>query len=147
MRQACEYDGVQHEHRHRSGTHQTDDKIGPPTEVSTRPRGRSSGAVSAESAGADGVVEYATEHGVRPAGRRFRIEHRPIRARRPQQSGKVERSRRIDAEEFRGLRRAGSYLEAETALHAWQNHCNAELFSMALAGRTPTEKPAALMAP
>ena len=59
--------------------------------------------------------------GVEAAG----IRHRYIRPRRPQQNAKVERSHRIDQEEFWGRHR----------------------FSLALHGRTPAEKLAALRPP
>jgi transposase InsO family protein len=74
------------------------------------------------------------------------IEHHYIRPRRPQQNGKVERSHRIDAEEFWSRQRMASYGEAEAALRAWERHYNVERFSKALRGQTPAEKLAALMA-
>jgi transposase InsO family protein len=70
------------------------------------------------------------------------IEYRYIRPRRPQQDGKVERSHRIDHEEFWSRQRLTSYGEAETALRAWEQHYNVERFS-ALQGQTPSEKLAA----
>ena len=73
------------------------------------------------------------------------IRHRYIRPRRPQQNGKVERSHRIDQEEFWARRRFGDFDEATTALRGWERHYNHERFSLALAGRTPAEKLAALL--
>jgi transposase InsO family protein len=47
------------------------------------------------------------------------IEHRYIRPRRPQQNGKVERSHRIDAEEFWSRQGVATYAQAEAALRRW----------------------------
>ena len=75
------------------------------------------------------------------------MRHRYIKPRRPQQNGKVERSHRIDNEEFWGRHDAfTSFSEAATALRAWEVRYNTERFSMALQGRTPAEKLAALSA-
>src|SRR5262249_2420427 len=74
------------------------------------------------------------------------IAYRYIRPRRPQQNGKVERSHRIDHEEFWSRQRLASYGEAEIALRAWERHYNIERFSMALRGQTPAEKLAARLA-
>jgi transposase InsO family protein len=74
------------------------------------------------------------------------IEHRYIRPRRPQQNGKVERSHRIDAEEFWSRQRLRSFGEAEVALRMWEHHYNAERFSMALRGETPAERLATKLA-
>jgi transposase InsO family protein len=74
------------------------------------------------------------------------IAYRYIRPRRPQQNGKVERSHRIDNEEFWSRQHLTSYGEAEMALRAWEQHYNVERFSMALRGQTPAEKLAALLA-
>jgi transposase InsO family protein len=68
------------------------------------------------------------------------IEHRYIRPRRPQQNGKVERSHRIDNEEFWSRVSLKSVDEAEVALQAWEQRYNRERFSMALKGRTPAER-------
>lgn len=73
------------------------------------------------------------------------IRHRYIQPRRPQQNGKVERSHRIDQEEFWGRRRFDDFDAAAVGLRAWETHYNHERFSMALQGRTPAEKLAALM--
>jgi transposase InsO family protein len=67
------------------------------------------------------------------------IRHRYIRPRRPQQNGKVERSHRIDHEEFWSRQRFSSFDDAAAALGEWEHHYNAERFSLALQGRTPTE--------
>jgi transposase InsO family protein len=74
------------------------------------------------------------------------IEHRYIRPRRPQQNGKVERSHRIDTEEFWSRQHLNSFAEAEAALRAWEHRYNVERFSMALRGQTPAEMLAALVA-
>jgi len=68
------------------------------------------------------------------------IEHRYIRPRRPQQNGKVERSHRIDGEEFWSRHTFLSFTAATAALHTWEHHYNCERFSMALKGRTPAER-------
>lgn len=68
------------------------------------------------------------------------IKHRYIKPRRPQQNGKVERSHRVDGEEFWGRHDFASYEEAAAALAGWQHVYNCERFSMALAGKTPLEK-------
>jgi transposase InsO family protein len=72
------------------------------------------------------------------------IRHRYIRPRRPQQNGKVERSHRIDQEEFWGRRHFETFLEADTAVQAWERVYNVERFSLALRGETPAEKLARL---
>ena len=68
------------------------------------------------------------------------IEHRYIRPRRPQQNGKVERSHRIDNEEFWARQAFASVLHAEVALQEWERRYNHDRFSMALKGRTPVER-------
>lgn len=68
------------------------------------------------------------------------IGHRYIRPRRPQQNGKVERSHRIDQEEFWGRQRFADFEGAATALRGWERTYNYERFSLALQGRTPAEK-------
>ena len=73
------------------------------------------------------------------------IRHRYIKPRRPQQNGKVERSHRIDQEEFWGRRRFDDFDAAAVGLRAWETHYNHERFSLALQGRTPAEKLEALM--
>lgn len=72
------------------------------------------------------------------------IRHRYIRPRRPQQNGKVERSHRIDQEEFWGRQRFPDFEAAATALREWEAHYNFQRFSLALQGRTPAEKLAAV---
>ena len=81
---------------------------------------------------------------VEEAGIEYR--YRYIRPRRPQQNGKVERSHRVDHEEFSSRQRLTSYGQAESALRAWEQHYNVERFSMALQGQTPAEKLAARLA-
>src|SRR5436853_1412821 len=68
------------------------------------------------------------------------IRHRYIKPRRPQQNGKVERSHRIDQEEFWGRHRFTDFDEATSALRAWERTYNYERFSLALQGRMPAEK-------
>ena len=68
------------------------------------------------------------------------IRHRYIRPRRPQQNGKVERSRRIDHEEFWSRHGFVDFDTAATALRRWERTYNHERFSLALQGRTPAEK-------
>jgi transposase InsO family protein len=81
--------------------------------------------------------------GVEAAG----IRHRYIRPRRPQQNGKVERSHRIDNEEFWGRHRFQDFEAAAEALRGWEGRYNYERFSLALHGRTPAEKLAAFQPP
>jgi transposase InsO family protein len=81
--------------------------------------------------------------GVEAAG----IRHRYIRPRRPQQNGKVERSHRIDQEEFWRRQRFPDFEVAAAALRDWETRYNYERFSLALQGRTPAEKLAALRPP
>jgi len=73
------------------------------------------------------------------------LQHRYIKPRRPQQNGKVEHSHRIDNEEFWSRSTFGSFAEAAGALRSWEAHYNIERFSMALQGRTPAEKLAAVL--
>lgn len=68
------------------------------------------------------------------------ITHRYIRPRRPQQNGKVERSHRIDAEEFWSRQHPATYEAAVIALQEWEHAYNCERFSLALKGRTPAER-------
>jgi transposase InsO family protein len=73
------------------------------------------------------------------------IQHRYIKPRRPQQNGKVERSHRIDQEEFWGRHRFDDFDAAAVGLQTWERHYNHERFSTALRGRTPAEKLAAVL--
>ena len=73
---------------------------------------------------------------VQEAGIRLRY----IRPRRPQQNGKVERSHRIDAEEFWRREAPPDFMTALAALQAWERRYNFERFSVALKGETPAEK-------
>ena len=75
------------------------------------------------------------------------IRHRYIRPRRPQQNGKVERSHRIDHEEFWSRQPPSSFEDASLALRAWETVYNFHRFSLALQGRTPAEKLAARLSP
>jgi transposase InsO family protein len=54
-------------------------------------------------------------------------------------NGKVERSHRIDHEEFWSRHSFTSYDEAADALRGWERFYNVERFSLALRGRTPAE--------
>jgi transposase InsO family protein len=60
------------------------------------------------------------------------IRHRYIQPRRPQQNGKVERSHRIDHEEFWSRHAFSDFDTASTALRAWERTYNHERFSLAL---------------
>ena len=68
------------------------------------------------------------------------LRHRHTRPRCPQQNGKVERSHRIDNEEFWSRHEFATHDEAQIALQGWEHTYNHERFSMALAGMTPAEK-------
>jgi transposase InsO family protein len=95
------------------------------------------------------VLQVQTDHGtefafafvlaVEQAG----MQHRYIRPRCPQQNGKVERSHRIDAEEFWSRHEFAGFDEAALAVRDWEQVYNYQCFSMALHGRTPAEKLAA----
>ncbi len=54
------------------------------------------------------------------AVQRAGITHRYIRPRRPDQNGKVERSHRVDAEEFWGRHAFHDFAEAAEALRGWE---------------------------
>lgn len=71
------------------------------------------------------------------------IRHRYIKPRRPQQNEKVERSHRIDSEEFWGRHEFTDRVDAEPQLREWERRYNHERFSLAIAGRTAAEKLAA----
>ena len=73
------------------------------------------------------------------------IRHRYIKPRRPQQNGKVERSHRIDQEEFWGRQHFSDFAAAAIGLRGWETRYNHERFSLALQGRTPAEKLATLL--
>jgi transposase InsO family protein len=68
------------------------------------------------------------------------IRHRYIKPRRPQQNGKVERSHRVDEEEFWSEHDFATRADADAPLAAWEKRYNHERFSLALHGRTPAEK-------
>jgi transposase InsO family protein len=74
------------------------------------------------------------------------IRHRYIQPRRPDQNGKVERSHRIDAEEFWGRHSFERFAAADVALRDWERLYNEVRFAMALKGRTPVEKLATVLA-
>jgi transposase InsO family protein len=74
------------------------------------------------------------------------IRHRYIKPRRPQQNGKVERSHRIDDEEFWSRHDFEVQAEAEGPLADWEQRYNHDRFSLALHGRTPAEKLQAVLA-
>jgi transposase InsO family protein len=73
------------------------------------------------------------------------IRHRYIRPRCPEQNGKVERSHRIDHEEFWSQQSFERFEAATAALREWERVYNEQRFSMALNGRTPAEKLAAIL--
>lgn len=73
---------------------------------------------------------------VQQAGMRLRY----IKPRCPEQNGKVERSHRVDEEEFWSRSTFDSFALAAEALLAWERRYNHERFSMALSGLTPAEK-------
>jgi transposase InsO family protein len=68
------------------------------------------------------------------------IECRYSRPRRPQQNGKVERSHRIDSEEFWSRHTFSTFTTASLALRPWEERYNHDRFSIALKGRTPAER-------
>jgi transposase InsO family protein len=68
------------------------------------------------------------------------IEHRYIKPRCPEQNGKVERSHRIDNEEFWGRQEFGEFEIAARELRAWERTYNFVRFSTVLHGSTPVEK-------
>jgi transposase InsO family protein len=74
------------------------------------------------------------------------MRHRYIKPHRPQQNGKVERSHRVDSEEFWDRQTFANRGDAEAALRKWEHRYNHERFSLALNGRTPVEKLAAVRA-
>jgi len=67
---------------------------------------------------------FAFVLGVEAAG----IRHRYNRPRRPQQNGKVERSHRIDQEEFWGRQRFQDFEAAAAALRGWEDRYNYKRF-------------------
>jgi len=73
------------------------------------------------------------------------IRHRYIRPRCPEQNGKVERSHRIDQEEFWSRQGFENFETAATELREWERVYNEQRFSMALNGRTPAEKLGAVL--
>lgn len=68
------------------------------------------------------------------------VRVRYIKPRHPQQNGKVERSHRIDQEEFWGRYTGTDFAAATRDLAGWQHQYNHDRFSMALRGSTPMEK-------
>jgi len=75
------------------------------------------------------------------------IRYRYIQPRRPQQNGKVERSHRIDHEEFWSRHEFDDFTTASQGLQQWEYTYNHDRFSLALHGRTPAEKLAAVSSP
>ena len=55
-------------------------------------------------------------------------------------SGRVERSHRVDEEEFWSRAKFDNFAGAAEAVLAWEGRYNQERFSMALKGLTPAEK-------
>jgi transposase InsO family protein len=68
------------------------------------------------------------------------IRHRYIKPRMPEQNGKVERSHRVDNEEFWRRHQFATFEAASTALRAWERTYDVDRVSMALGGETPAEK-------
>lgn len=68
------------------------------------------------------------------------MRHRYITPRRPEQNGKVERSHRIDSQEFWDQHAFAERAEADAALRSWEHRYNYQRFSLALGGLTPAEK-------
>jgi transposase InsO family protein len=64
----------------------------------------------------------------------------------PSKTARFERSHRIDVEEFWGRESFQTFEAAEGALRQWERVYNELRFSMALKGRTPAEKLAAVLA-
>lgn len=60
------------------------------------------------------------------------IRLRHIKPRRPEQNGKVERSHRIDEEEFWSRTTFDGFASATQALRTWEHQYNHDRFSMAL---------------
>lgn len=79
---------------------------------------------------------FALSLAVQEAG----IRHRYIKPRRPQQNGKVERSHRVDSEEFWSRRAFTEFDTAAAAVRGWERTYNYDRFSLAFRGRTPAEK-------
>ncbi|MBX3339635.1 MAG: transposase [Nitrospira sp.] len=86
---------------------------------------------------------FAFALAVQEAG--IRLRH--IASRRPEQNGKVERSHRIDEEEFWSRSSFDGLTAAAHALRAWEHQYNHDRFSMALQGLTPAEKLATFLSP
>jgi transposase InsO family protein len=63
----------------------------------------------------------------------------------PWTTGKVERSHRVDGEEFWRRHQFSAFEAATTALRVWERTYNVDRFSMALGGETPAEKLARLL--
>lgn len=72
--------------------------------------------------------------------RHLRRRHPPHRPPRPQQNGKVERSHRIDHEEFRSPHQLPGLHETVEPVRAWERHDNYKRFSLASASQTPAQK-------
>jgi transposase InsO family protein len=73
---------------------------------------------------------------VRAAG----MNHRYNTPRCPEQNGKVERSHRIDSEEFWSRETFSTFEDAARAVRRWEHDYNWQRFSTALRGETPGEK-------
>src|SRR5262249_51296291 len=74
------------------------------------------------------------------------IRHRYIQPRRPAQNGKVERSHRVDAEEFWGRHAFELFEAAAAALRQWDRVYHERRCWRGWTGRTPAEKLAAVLA-
>jgi transposase InsO family protein len=98
-----------------------------------------------------GIRRIQTDHGAEfpfrfvLAVEHLGIRHRYIRPRCPEENGKVERSHRIDEEEFWSRYGFETFASAAIQLAGWERIYNEQRFSMALNGRTPAEKLAAVL--
>lgn len=92
----------------------------------------------------DNGTEFSLDFALTCAELGMRVRY--IKPRQPQQNGKVERSHRIDAEEFWNGYVGEDFDEAVAALARWNYQYNHLRFSLALNGLTPMEKLAAVRA-
>ena len=86
----------------------------------------------------DNGTEFAFGFGLTVQQAGVRLRH--IRPRCPEQNGKVERSHRIDSEEFWSKHHAHDFDSTSDALLRWERFYNLERFAVVLKGETPAEK-------
>lgn len=67
------------------------------------------------------------------------IDHRKTKVRCPEENGKVERSHRIDQQEFYGINQFVSINHLKMLLKNWEKEYNTERQHMALNGKTPSQ--------